>query len=1100
MKKAFLLTIVLLASLMPTVLSAQSGSDYAAETGSLKSKLAELQSAESTEPAQQAKLTDYYTRSLAYLESAKSDRQQAQEYSESLKTAPATLAQIQLEIKSLDTKVVQLPEDPESLEQELLNAQTELLLLNSQLSESRIAISSEQELDLSVMLTEALQQLTDSQNKLSTPLSEKSADMAEAQRVLRTSEVAAKTARVEKLQQQALSRDARMSEWRARQRLISKKIDTTTQRIATLQSAVNDLRQSQANVLAQQAEMRAAAPDTDTGLARELADQNSALAKRMADVTRRTDDLSDQLARLRTERARIDRYYASVSQQLAVSGANRLPDLGAELLEQKRKLSQLDSLTLKLEENDKEIARAQLELLRLEDRQTELPQEYSESDSDVVEQLQVQQLELLQAAATSFRRHIDALTTTRAEGLDLRLRTRQYSDLLESRLFWIPSTQPVSWSLPVDISSELKWLLSASQWRQVGDALNGHRGRNIIPALIIIGLTLLLFRLRGRLKRKLVAQAANVGKVHSDTVMSTWIALFVSLLLALPGPLTLLSISILISGGEGFAANLATGLNSAAMVWFLLAAFWWICSRDGLAEKHFKWSASSLQPIRQSLPWVMRFLVPVTLLSPLVTGASENITSDALSQVLLTVASLVLVYFALSVLRPNSVVMSNIEAKHSILAKPLRYIVVPVVVLMPLILMVMSWFGYHFTALELEGRLFVSVVLVVCVALLYNLAMRSIAVTERRMMLERTLKQRRIEREANSARKAADDAAEGLPEVLELPGSDLQTLNSQTISFLRMLAMGLAGFGLWNLWSDVLPALSVFNEIVLWHIAPTEAHLPDKVVTLADLIVVGVVLFLTYFGARNIPGSLEITVLRRFKLEPGTSYATTTIVKYIIVFAGVMVTLNMIGAQWSKLQWLIAALGVGLGFGLQEIVANFVSGLLILFERPVRVGDVVTVGNHTGTVSKIRMRATTLTDWDRKEQIVPNKTFITESLTNWTLSDPINRVILRVGVAYGSDIELVHKLLTESIAANKRVIADPSPQVFFIGFGESSLDFEIRVFIQSMMDLMPVKHELNIRFERELRKHGIEIPFPQRDLWIRTEAGPVSAEDLKPKQ
>lgn len=1100
MKKAFLLTIILLTSLVPAVLSAQSGSDYSAEISSLKSRLAELQSAETSEPAQQAKLTDYYTRSIAYLESAKSDREQARVYSESLKTAPATMAQIQLELKGLDTRVVQLPDDLESLEQELLNSQAELLQLNSQLSESRIAISSEQELDLSVILTEALQQLTDSQNKLSAPLSEKSADMAEAQRTLRTSEVAANTARVEKLQQQSLSRDARMSEWRARQRLISKKIDTTTQRVAALQSAVNELRQSQANVLAQQAEMRAAAPDTDTGLARELADQNSVLAKRMADITRRTDDLSDQLARLRTERARIDRYYASVSQQLAVSGANRLPDLGAELLEQKRKLSQLDSLTLKLEENDKEIARAQLELLRLEDRQTELPQESSESDSDVTEQLQAQQLELLQAAAVSFRRYIDALTTTRAEGLDLQLRTRQYSDLLESRLFWIPSTQPVSWSLLVDISSELKWLLSASQWRQVGDALNDHRGRNIIPALIIIGLTLLLFRLRGRLKRKLAAQAFNIGKVHSDTVMSTWIALFVSLLLALPGPLTLLSISILISGGAGFAANLATGLNSAALVWFLLASFWWICSRGGLAEKHFKWSASSLQPIRQSLPWVMRFLVPVTLLSPLVTGASENITSDALSQVLLTIASLVLVYFALSVLRPNSVLMSNIEAKHAILAKPLRYIVVPVVVLMPLILMVMSWFGYHFTALELEGRLFVSLVLVVLVALLYNLAMRSIAVTERRMMLERALKQRRIEREANSARKAADDAAEGLPEVLELPGSDLQTLNSQTISFLRMLAAGLAGFGLWNLWSDVLPALSVFNEIILWHIAPTEAHLPDKVVTLADLIVVGVVLFLTYFGARNIPGSLEITVLRRFKLEPGTSYATTTIVKYIIVFAGVMVTLNMIGAQWSKLQWLIAALGVGLGFGLQEIVANFVSGLLILFERPVRVGDVVTVGNHTGTVSKIRMRATTLTDWDRKEQIVPNKTFITESLTNWTLSDPINRVILRVGVAYGSDIELVHKLLTESIAANKRVIADPSPQVFFIGFGESSLDFEIRVFIQSMMDLMPVKHELNIHFERALREHGIEIPFPQRDLWIRTEAKPASAEDLKPKQ
>src|SRR5690606_24816265 len=152
----------------------------------------------------------------------------------------------------------------------------------------------------------------------------------------------------------------------------------------------------------------------------------------------------------------------------------------------------------------------------------------------------------------------------------------------------------------------------------------------------------------------------------------------------------------------------ATGLKSAAIVWFLLAAFWWICCRNGLAEKHFKWSASSLQPIRHALPWVMRFLVPVMLLTPLVADASANITSDALSQVLFTVASLVMAYFAVSVLRPSSVLMSDLEAKQSIWAKPFRYIGVPVAVLLPLILMVMSWFGYHFTALELESRLFVS--------------------------------------------------------------------------------------------------------------------------------------------------------------------------------------------------------------------------------------------------------------------------------------------------------------------------------------------------------------------------------------------------------
>jgi potassium efflux system protein len=207
---------------------------------------------------------------------------------------------------------------------------------------------------------------------------------------------------------------------------------------------------------------------------------------------------------------------------------------------------------------------------------------------------------------------------------------------------------------------------------------------------------------------------------------------------------------------------------------------------------------------------------------------------------------------------------------------------------------------------------------------------------------------------------------------------------------------------------------------------------------------------------------------------------------------GLSVALNILGAQWSKLQWLVAALGVGLGFGLQEIVANFISGLLILFERPIRVGDTVTVGSHTGTVTRIRIRATVLTDWDRKEQIIPNKTFITEQLTNWTLSDSITRQIIQVGVAYGSDVGQVHQVLSQVVADSKRVIAEPPPAVFFVGFGDSSLNFEIRVFVQNMLDIMPLIHELHVAIEAELRRHGIEIPFPQRDIWIRSKgSGPA---------
>ncbi|MBR9828916.1 MAG: mechanosensitive ion channel, partial [Oceanospirillales bacterium] len=190
------------------------------------------------------------------------------------------------------------------------------------------------------------------------------------------------------------------------------------------------------------------------------------------------------------------------------------------------------------------------------------------------------------------------------------------------------------------------------------------------------------------------------------------------------------------------------------------------------------------------------------------------------------------------------------------------------------------------------------------------------------------------------------------------------------------------------------------------------------------------------------------------------------------------------GLQWSKLQWLVAALGVGLGFGLQEIVANFVSGLIILFEKPVRIGDTITLGNVTGSVSRIQIRATTITDWDRKEVIIPNKTFITEQLINWSLSDAITRVVLTIGVAYGSDTELAQKLLLEAACANPRVLDDPEPDAYFREFADSTLNIDLRVFVSSMSDRVPVTNELNTEINRLFNEHGIEIAFPQLDVHL----------------
>jgi potassium efflux system protein len=227
-------------------------------------------------------------------------------------------------------------------------------------------------------------------------------------------------------------------------------------------------------------------------------------------------------------------------------------------------------------------------------------------------------------------------------------------------------------------------------------------------------------------------------------------------------------------------------------------------------------------------------------------------------------------------------------------------------------------------------------------------------------------------------------------------------------------------------------------------------------------------------------------VLRHLTLEPGSQYATITLVRYVVVTVGAVSVLNIVGWNWSQIQWLVAALSVGLGFGLQEIVANFVSGLVILFERPVRVGDTVTVGQLTGTVSRVRIRATTIIDWDRKEIIVPNKSFITEQVVNWTLSDPITRIVVPVGVSYGSDVDLVQKVIADTVESLPLVMEEPPPRVYFTGFGDSSLNFTVQVYLRQLTDRLPLTHSVHDAILKALRKNGIEIPFPQHDLHIRS--------------
>ena len=229
-------------------------------------------------------------------------------------------------------------------------------------------------------------------------------------------------------------------------------------------------------------------------------------------------------------------------------------------------------------------------------------------------------------------------------------------------------------------------------------------------------------------------------------------------------------------------------------------------------------------------------------------------------------------------------------------------------------------------------------------------------------------------------------------------------------------------------------------------------------------------------------------LLRRTHLNPSLQYSLARIGGYIFIFVGLYVALNLVGIDLSSLAILAGAVGVGLGFGLQNIVSNFVSGVMLLAERPISIGDRVEVNGVHGQVKRISLRSTLVVTNDNISVIVPNSNFISEPVVNWSYGDPKVRLRLPVGVAYGTDPERVRSLLLQVALAHPAVLRDPAPNVFFKGFGESSLDFELAVWTAEMTKSpLRFRSDLFFAMEKTLREHGVEIPFPQRDIRLRTD-------------
>lgn len=256
--------------------------------------------------------------------------------------------------------------------------------------------------------------------------------------------------------------------------------------------------------------------------------------------------------------------------------------------------------------------------------------------------------------------------------------------------------------------------------------------------------------------------------------------------------------------------------------------------------------------------------------------------------------------------------------------------------------------------------------------------------------------------------------------------------------------------------------------------------------TLGLLLVSAGILYLSFLFSWIIQKMLMHIVLVKKVAEQGIRYSITRLIHYIIVFIGFLIAISVIGLDVTKLTIMISALGVGIGFGMQGIVNNFISGLILLFERPIRVGDTIEINGKWSEIKRIGLRATTVQTYEQADVIIPNADLIANNVINWTLTNRLIRASIPVGVAYGSDVALVMKTLIASAASNTKVAQRTPPQVFFRSFGASSLDFELRVWVIDADYRLQVVSELNQEIDRRFREANIEISFPQRDLHLRS--------------
>jgi potassium efflux system protein len=1076
----------------------------------VQAKLAALATLRDLPESERTQAQEWYQQAISHLQAAKNYADTMAYYQQLQQSASQETTRLQ---QSLTGKPQTEPEpspklSTDELSQQLAQTQTSLSDAQKRLTDldQQLTVQQARPKNIPNELGGLKQQAAELESKLQAAMpTSTTLLLAQARLLALTTQRQALNQQIAMLEQERLSYDVRYALLNAQRAVAAKEVAQAQTRAQQLQDLLNVRRRDEATAVVQQTDQAEQEAAAKPAVVQAAAAENAAISRRLAELVQKSDEIDDHQAQVNEHLAQLTERMRGIRQQLGIAGFS--DTIGPILLEERRKLPDVRQYQRGASERQQSIIQARLaqfkteEQLRqvraVEDNLKELAAKFDPQWSGAQRQAAIaelrpllverqQLLEKLSAGYSNLTTGLVALDEAQRKLID---QAELYGVLLDRHLLWIRSSPQLGFEWLKTLGQALDWLVEPSHWVEVWQNLG--RGARNQPELAILGALVFLGLLyyRRLLIKRLGEGVDAIGDVRRDRFGLTGRALAMTVLLALPWPWLMAWLAWLLSvsgNAADFSRGLSIGLVAGAFMAVNITFLRQLCRPQGLAIAHFGWSETGCRLLRRHLNWFL-WIGP---LGPIIVGLCETqpdpLYGNTLGRLAFCVGTLALTIVLWRVLDPRQPLLAGLAAGRAGAAWRLRYLWYPLILGTSVLIVLLALYGYYYTAMQLRGRMMLTSWLLLGAVLLINLFLRWLNISQRRLALQQALAKREAQLAARASKDAAPASGEGVPEILSLPDLDLTTISEQTRSLMNLTVLLGLGFGLWQIWGGLIPAFSILNEITLWQqTVRTAAGTQVADITLGSIVIAGALLALIGFLARNLPGVLELVVLQRLAVDPGNRNAIITISRYLITAVGLVAALDIIGIGWDQVQWLVAALGLGLGFGLKEIFSNFFSGLILLVERPIRVGDTVTLDTLSGTVSRINIRATTITDWDCKEIIVPNNTFITSSLVNWARSDPITRVVIPVGVGYDSDPAQVHEVLLAVATAHPLVVKEPAPAVLFLKFGDSALEFEVRVFVRELANRLPVTHELHNLILRALRDNGIEIPFPQWGVHLR---------------